>query len=38
MSYLEEPEELEHECAVCGAPIQGPGICRSKICFKVDNE
>lgn len=36
--YNEEPEQLEHECNVCGKPIDHEGICESRICFQVDNE
>ena len=27
----------EHECNVCGKPIEMRGLCNSRDCFKVDN-
>mgnify|MGYP000050060566 CR=1 FL=1 len=36
MSYLEEPEEKEHECTVCGVPTEKEGLCNSRACFEAD--
>lgn len=32
-----EPETKEHECDVCGKPIDQEGICNSRTCFEADN-
>lgn len=34
---LDQEEEQEHFCNVCETPIDNPGICSSRACFKADS-
>jgi hypothetical protein len=34
MNYLEEPQEHDHECSVCGKPMDKAGECSTQ-CFRA---
>lgn len=35
INFLDPYDEPEHECTVCGRPIEHEGVC-SRICFEAD--